>query len=76
MSERPWRRAEPSSPCVDICVIDRDSRLCIGCRRTGEEIAVWGRLSEEARRAIMAELPDRKIAPRRKGGRAARQKDA
>ena len=76
MSERVWKRNEPSSPCVDICVIDRESRLCIGCKRTGEEISVWGRLSEEARRAIMAELPARKIVKTRRGGRAGRQKDA
>ena len=76
MSDEVWTRDEPSSPCVNICVIDRDSRLCIGCKRTGEEISIWSRLSEEARRAIMAELPQRRIAKARRGGRAGRQKDA
>ena len=34
----------PVSPCVDICRLDAD-RTCIGCRRTIDEIARWGRMS-------------------------------
>ena len=33
--------SEISSPCVKICVIDPLSALCIGCGRTGDEIARW-----------------------------------
>lgn len=74
MNDPVWSRDEPSSPCVKVCVIDRASKLCIGCKRTGDEIAIWGRLSEEARRAIMDTLPDRDIKQTRRGGRAARLK--
>ena len=68
-----WERDEIESPCVKICLIHPAEGLCTGCLRTREEIALWSRLSPEARRAVMDELPDR--APRlqkRRGGRAAR----
>lgn len=48
-----------SSPCVNICVIDPQSRLCTGCLRSIEEITAWSRMSEAERRALMAELPAR-----------------
>ncbi|GGE77118.1 DUF1289 domain-containing protein [Stappia taiwanensis] len=50
---------EIQSPCVDICQIDAASGLCIGCRRTLDEIAAWGGLSDSERARIMAELPAR-----------------
>lgn len=75
MSDEVWRRAEIESPCRKLCVLDRPSGLCLGCFRSGEEIAGWTRLSPEGRRAVMADLPRREAAfgkrPRR-GGRAAR----
>ncbi|WP_439155625.1 DUF1289 domain-containing protein [Yoonia sp.] len=70
-----WARAEIESPCIKICVIEPKSRLCTGCLRSIDEIGAWSRMSPEARKAVMAELPDRaaKITKRR-GGRAARLK--
>lgn len=69
-----WRREEVASPCVKICMIHPETRLCIGCHRTIEEIGGWSRLSPERRGEIMAELPDRQAAPkRRSGGRAGRR---
>lgn len=46
-----------SSPCTNICVMD--AGLCIGCGRTLNEVATWGGLSEQQRRAIMDTLPAR-----------------
>ncbi len=54
-----WRRAEIESPCVKICVIHPGARICVGCFRTGDEIASWSRMTPEKRREIMAELPSR-----------------
>ena len=73
MSDEVWKRQEVDSPCIKICTIHPAERLCVGCLRSIDEIAGWGRMSPEERRAIMAELPAR--APRlrqRRGGRAAR----
>ena len=68
-----WRRDEIESPCVKICVIHPETRLCTGCARTIDEIGGWSRMSPEARRAVMADLPQREAAPKtRRGGRAAR----
>ena len=71
-----WKRDEIESPCVQICVLHPQERICIGCYRTSDEIARWSKMTSEQRRTIMAELPDR--APRlqkRRGGRAARLRE-
>ncbi len=52
-------RPKPSSPCIQLCVLDAATGLCEGCGRTREEIGRWGGLSEPQRRAIMAILPER-----------------
>ncbi|MGB1163522.1 MAG: DUF1289 domain-containing protein, partial [Paracoccaceae bacterium] len=44
-----WRRNEPDSPCVNICLIHPKERLCTGCLRSIEEISIWSQLSPEAR---------------------------
>jgi len=48
-----------STPCVKVCIVDGKRGLCVGCGRTLAEIAAWGSLDEERRRAIMADLPQR-----------------
>lgn len=72
-TEAVWQRNEIESPCVKICVLHPAARLCLGCHRSGEEIARWSRYSPEERRRIMADLPARAplVAGRRGGGRAA-----
>ena len=75
MTDDIWKRDEIESPCIKICVIHPQSRLCTGCLRSIDEIGAWSRMKPEIRREIMAELPSRagKITQRR-GGRAARLK--
>ncbi len=73
MSDEVWKRPEVDSPCIKVCVVHPTERICVGCYRSIDEIAGWGRMSVEERRAVMAELPAR--APRlrqRRGGRSAR----
>jgi predicted Fe-S protein YdhL (DUF1289 family)/RNase H-fold protein (predicted Holliday junction resolvase) len=57
VSEDIWKRDEVESPCVKICVVHPEARLCTGCLRSIDEITAWSRMSHEARRAVMAELP-------------------
>ncbi len=45
-----------STPCVKVCKIEPVSGVCIGCRRTLEEIGAWSRLSEPQRLEIMRSL--------------------
>ncbi|MEI6099635.1 MAG: DUF1289 domain-containing protein [Alphaproteobacteria bacterium] len=73
MTDTVWARVEVDSPCVKICVIHPQERLCLGCYRTMEEIATWSRLTSEDRRAVIEALPSRALKlVRRRGGRAAR----
>ncbi len=74
MSQDPvWSRDEIDSPCVRVCVVHPETRLCTGCARSLDEIGNWSRMTPEARRAVMAELPARDPFPKtRRGGRAAR----
>ena len=46
------------SPCVDICRLDAQG-LCVGCRRTIDEIVEWPRAGEARRREILRDLTRR-----------------
>lgn len=48
------------SPCTKICQIDPETRLCLGCLRSLEEIGGWSSMSDDQRQKIMAALPDRR----------------
>ena len=54
-----WSRAEVDSPCVKVCVLHPTAKLCIGCHRSGDEIARWSSMSDADRAAIRAALPAR-----------------
>ena len=49
-----------ATPCVQVCIVDGESGLCLGCQRTLAEIAAWTRFSQAERLEIMAELPARR----------------
>jgi|TARA_R100001086_G_C11695565_1_gene219873 hypothetical protein len=70
-----WTRDEIESPCVRVCVVHPEARICTGCLRSIDEIREWSRMTPDQRREIMAELPDRgTMLRKRRGGRAARLK--
>jgi predicted Fe-S protein YdhL (DUF1289 family) len=54
------------SPCVGICIVD-DARVCIGCRRSLEEIAAWSTATNEQKRRMLeaadSRVHDSKAAP-------------
>ena len=73
MSDEIWKRAEIDSPCVKVCVIHPETRLCTGCLRSIDEIGAWSGMTTEARKLVMDALPDRAgLITKRRGGRAAR----
>lgn len=53
-----WRY-QVESPCIKICAIDPQTKLCTGCGRTLVEIEAWAGLSADERRQIMTELAAR-----------------
>jgi predicted Fe-S protein YdhL (DUF1289 family) len=73
MTDEIWKRAEIDSPCVKVCVIHPETRICTGCLRSIDEIGAWSGMTPEARQLIMEALPDRAgLITKRRGGRAAR----
>jgi predicted Fe-S protein YdhL (DUF1289 family) len=49
------------TPCVNICLLDSETGLCVGCGRSIAEIASWASMSDRERRAIMAQLAKRMV---------------
>jgi uncharacterized protein len=49
-----------ASPCINICRMDEESGLCVGCLRTLAEIAGWSRADDDVRRAILAAIEQRR----------------
>jgi len=41
--------------------MDPRRNLCLGCKRTLDEIARWGAMSDQERDRILAELPRREL---------------
>ena len=66
-----WKRDEIESPCVKICIVHPEARLCIGCYRSLDEIRDWSSMSPQHRRSVMETLPTRAelVKPKRRGGR-------
>ncbi len=72
-TDKVWKRNEIQSPCIKICVVHPEARICTGCYRSIDEITRWSKMSHEDRAAVMADLPNRESAlKKRRGGRAAR----
>ena len=51
-----------ASPCFGICRLHEATRVCIGCGRTGEEIAGWQNADHAERHAVVVSLPARLAA--------------
>lgn len=49
-----------ATPCVQVCIVDGPTGLCLGCYRTLTEIGGWSGLDDAQRAEIMAELPSRR----------------
>lgn len=41
------------SPCTGICRIAPETDLCLGCKRTLDEIADWRMLTNDEKRAVL-----------------------
>jgi len=52
------------SPCISVCVLDAEGALCLGCFRTLDEIAAWSLLDADAKRGVLAALPERRSVHR------------
>ncbi|WP_408534579.1 DUF1289 domain-containing protein [Paraburkholderia fungorum] len=52
--------ARVPSPCIDVCKIDGDTGMCIGCLRTRDEIRGWKNMTDDLRLQMIEELSHRK----------------
>jgi hypothetical protein len=43
------------SPCVDVCKLDSNF-VCIGCRRTIDEVLKWPEYTDEQKKAVLDRL--------------------
>lgn len=74
MTDKIWRRDEIESPCVKLCSVHPETRTCIGCFRTIDEIGGWSAMTPQHRREVMADLPNRAAQMKvRRGGRTRRR---
>lgn len=44
------------TPCISICKIDETTNICVGCKRTFEEIQDWYSYTSDQRMTIMRRL--------------------
>ena len=62
-----WATGAIQSPCTKVCTLDAAGGICLGCRRTGNEIAAWAEMTNAQRARIMAGLA-RRTLPHDKAG--------
>ncbi|CRL09777.1 DUF1289 domain-containing protein [Phaeobacter italicus] len=75
MSQDVWKRDEVQSPCIQICVVHPEARICTGCYRSIDEITRWSKMTNEERASLLEQLPARASdLTKRRGGRSARLK--
>lgn len=48
------------SPCINVCRLDEVTGFCHGCARTIDEVAHWSRSTPAEKRAVLAQLEQRK----------------
>lgn len=49
----------PQSPCIKICKLQEG--ICVGCRRTRQEIASWPNFSDLEKQAVLDRLQTEKL---------------
>lgn len=63
-TEGPESKQRVVSPCAGVCILHTDTKFCLGCYRSMDEIARWQNMSAEQQHAVMAELTQRRVADR------------
>jgi len=44
------------TPCISVCRINKETRTCLGCGRTIDEITQWSKYSDDERMQVMKRL--------------------
>ena len=48
----------PASPCINRCCLD-DKDICVGCKRSLDEILQWSKANREERETILQHCKER-----------------
>ena len=64
-SDRARGRKRLVSPCAGVCILHTETKFCLGCYRTINEIAQWQEMSVDDQHRVMTELAHRRAADRR-----------
>jgi predicted Fe-S protein YdhL (DUF1289 family) len=56
-----------ASPCVSVCTVDPQTKMCIGCLRTLKEIGAWRAMTPDEKRAVIAACDERAKTLTRRG---------
>jgi uncharacterized protein len=64
--ERARAQTPVGSPCTNVCKLDANSGLCMGCYRSREEIKTFRSLDDAAKLALLDVLLARRAAQRDK----------
>jgi len=51
----PGKPGKPKSPCIRLCRLDQND-ICVGCKRTRDEIGNWSSMSDRQREQVMDRL--------------------
>ena len=57
----PYAARRVMSPCKSICIMDAKSNMCIGCKRTIDEVARWPMMNDDERQKVVDALKTRKL---------------
>jgi predicted Fe-S protein YdhL (DUF1289 family) len=60
--ERAKTQQPVGSPCTDVCKLDANNGLCLGCFRSREEIKTFRAMDDAAKLALFDELLARRAA--------------
>lgn len=63
----------PDSPCIRNCCLDEHD-VCLGCKRTLQEILDWHRMTPEQKRQLLSELAQRRLQAGSEQPRASKTK--
>lgn len=50
------------SPCIKVCILDKDTGWCLGCMRDLEEIAAWSSMDDAERLVVLKRLDVRRAS--------------
>ena len=55
------KQIRKKSPCIGVCKIDTIKKLCVGCLRSIDEIAMWSQMDDKRALEIIEEIKNRSL---------------